>query len=125
MIRRALWPDARLRRRRASPSAARRPRAGSDALRGPLRIVTTGLAGLLTADRPVLPVRADAFPGLVAQIFKTAAGYPYLSVNAYNPWALVSQASRRRLDGIAVDRQWVCDSTIVRPGRASSTWARS
>ena len=26
--------------------------------------------------------------GLIEQIFKTAGGYPYVSVNAYNPWAL-------------------------------------
>ena len=32
----------------------------------------------------------DNLPGLIAQVFSTAAGYPYLSVNAYNLWALVT-----------------------------------
>ena len=53
-----------------------------------------------------------SLPGLVAQLFKTAAGYPYLSVNAYNPWALVAQDGH----GVAADRSWVCDSTVVPTG---------
>ena len=50
-----------------------------------------------------------SFPGLIAQVFKTAAGYPYLSVNAFNPWALVIQATegggQRSIVGIVHDNQ--------------------
>jgi hypothetical protein len=56
-----------------------------------------------------------SLPGLVAQIFKTAGGYPYLSVNAYNPWALVTHTTADgREEGIAVNGAWVCDSTILK-----------
>jgi hypothetical protein len=41
-------------------------------IRGPIRVVTTGLAGLLTAILVSLPFGLS-FPGLIAQIFKTAA----------------------------------------------------
>src|SRR6185503_21336123 len=69
--------------------------------------------GLATAFLASLPFGLT-LPGLVAQIFKTAAGYPYLTVNAFNPWALVSQTSADgRQEGIAVSRSWVCDSTIL------------
>src|SRR4029077_11585485 len=47
----------------------------------------------------------------------TAAGYPYLSVNAFNPWALVTQAASDGHDqSIALTRTWVCDSTIASSG---------
>ena len=46
--------------------------------------MTTGLAGFLTAIVLSLPFGLSC-PGLVEQIFKTAGGYPYLSVNAWNP----------------------------------------
>ena len=50
-----------------------------------------------------------SLPGLVEQIFKTAGGYPYLSVNAWNPWALVTfQGS-----GLAQNRGWVCDMVVT------------
>ncbi|HET9680899.1 MAG TPA: phospholipid carrier-dependent glycosyltransferase, partial [Candidatus Limnocylindrales bacterium] len=50
--------------------------------------------------------------GLFSRVASTAGGYPYLSVNAYNPWALLSQDGH----GIAADRSWVCDSTVVPSG---------
>jgi hypothetical protein len=76
--------------------------------RGAIRIVTTGLAGLATAVLLALPFGLS-LPGLVGQIFSTAAGYPYVSVNAYNPWALVSLDG----NGIAANRLWVCDTTVT------------
>ena len=54
-----------------------------------VRILTTGLAGLLTAVILSAPFGMSVI-GLTEQIGKTAAGYPYLTVNAYNPWALVT-----------------------------------
>ena len=50
-----------------------------------------------------------SLPGLVEQIFKTAGGYPYLSVNAWNPWALVTFGG----SGIAQNRAWVCDMVVT------------
>lgn len=109
-IRRALWPDGRY--GNDDPEAITSGGATSWERRvtGPIRILTTGAAGLLTAILVSLPFGLS-LPGLIAQIFKTAAGYPYVSVNAYNPWALVSQNGH----GIATDHAWVCDSTIA-PG---------
>ena len=55
-----------------------------------------------------------SLPGLIAQVFKTAGGYPYVSVNAFNPWALVTQRTADgREEGIAASRSWVCDLQIV------------
>jgi len=77
------------------------------ATRGPIRILTTGLAGLATAIVLALPFGLS-FQGLIQQIFKTAGGYPYVSVNAYNPWALVTQAG----NGVAANGLWICDATV-------------
>ena len=81
--------------------------------RGPLRIVTTGLAGLVTAIALSLPFGLS-LPALVVQVFKTAGGYPYLSVNAWNPWALVTFDG----SGIASNSAWVCDMITPSCGRA-------
>ena len=70
-----------------------------------------GLLELLRFGIVSLPFGLS-LPGLIAQVFKTAGGYPYLSVNAYNAWALVSQNGH----GVAADTQWVCDSTVVPSG---------
>ncbi len=81
------------------------------AVSGPLRILTTGAAGLLTAVIMALPFGLS-LPGLIRQVFSTAGGYPFLSVNAYNPWALLSLDG----NGIAENRQWVCDALVVPQG---------
>ncbi len=86
----------------------------------PIRILTTALAGFLTAvvlcfpfGLSVLgpPTHAGSLfqSGLVEQIFKTAGGYPYASVNAYNPWALASTSGT----GVAANGGWACDSVIA------------
>ncbi|HJW22389.1 MAG TPA: phospholipid carrier-dependent glycosyltransferase, partial [Candidatus Limnocylindrales bacterium] len=110
-IRRALWPQGGYGDDDPDEVLAAGGTAWERRVRGPLRILTTGVAGLATAIVVSLPFGLS-LPGLVAQIFKTAAGYPYLSVNAYNAWALVSQNGH----GVATDRQWVCDSTVVPSG---------
>jgi hypothetical protein len=111
VIRRAFWPrgghgvsDAG-----ADPSAMT---GWERRTRGPLRVVTTGLAGLLTLVLLSMPFGLT-LPGLVAQVVKAAAGYPYLTVNAFNPWALVIQETDGRQDSLAIDRAWLCDGTIV------------
>ena len=94
-IRRALWPKGGY-----GDEGAPRRRGFSFELRdmGWLRILTTGGAGFLTAvvlsapfGLTVIGVSSTApFLGLslLRLVFSTAATYPYLSVNAYNWWAL-------------------------------------
>ncbi len=74
--------------------------------RGPIRVLTTALTGLLTATLLCLPFGMTVID-LVRQIGSTAAGYPYLTVNAYNPWALITQNS----GGLAATGQWIRDVT--------------
>ncbi len=76
-------------------------------VRGPVRVVATAGVGLLTAIALSLPFGLS-LPGLIAQIFSTAGGYPFLSVNAYNPWALLSLNG----NGIAQNSQWVRDAPV-------------
>jgi C-terminal four TMM region of protein-O-mannosyltransferase/Dolichyl-phosphate-mannose-protein mannosyltransferase len=88
----------------------------------PVRIVTTAVVAFLTAVALCLPfglsvidpptVPGSLFSsGLVEQIFKTAGGYPYVSVNAYNPWALASVNGT----GITANGVWACDTLILHP----------
>ena len=71
------------------------------------------MRGFLTAILLSLPFGLS-LSGLIAQVFKTAGGYPYISVNAFNPWALVTQRTAAgNEEGIAASRRWVCDSQIV------------
>ncbi|HYK95242.1 MAG TPA: phospholipid carrier-dependent glycosyltransferase [Candidatus Dormibacteraeota bacterium] len=112
VIRRAFWPEGGY-GADGEPEPRRTTTAWERRVRGPIRVVTTALAGLLTAILVSLPFGLS-FPGLVAQIFKAAAGYPYLSVNAFNPWALLTQAASDGHDqSIALTRTWVCDATIT------------
>ena len=101
-IRRSLWPTG----------------GGGDPARTgrPIRILTTGLAGFLTAVVLCLPFGLSVVElstqapfirsGLLQQVAVAAGGYPYLTVNAYNPWALVQSDSGLSL---ANSNQWVCD----------------
>jgi hypothetical protein len=135
-IRRALWPiDATTSATAGAPSPAdgqpgmgRADRPGLlDQLRDwerrtghPLRILTTGLAGFLTAVVLCFPFGlalvqvgndVPAKPNLVFEMFKTAGEYPYASVNAYNPWALASIDG----SGLAANGTWACDTPIPNP----------
>jgi hypothetical protein len=113
-IRRALWPAG---------GAGDPERTGR-----PIRILTTGLAGFLTAVILCLPfglsvVELSSSPpfvrsGLLNQVAVAAGGYPYLTVNAYNPWALVPSDTGMSL---ANSQQWVCDFA----GSASASTAAS
>jgi hypothetical protein len=85
----------------------------------PIRIFTTALAGFLTAvilcapfGLSVIEIGGTGAPirsGLIEQVFKTAGGYPYVSVNAYNPWALAELDGH----GVAKDASWVCDAVFA------------
>ncbi len=101
-IRRALWPAG------GFGDAERTGR--------PVRILTTGLAGFLTAAILCLPFGLSVIEfssqapfvssGLLRQVAVAAGGYPYLTVNAYNPWALVPGNLG---DSLANAGLWVCD----------------
>ena len=73
--------------------------------RGPGRLLTSFAAGIGTAAVLGAPFSLSILD-LISQVFKTAGGYPYLTVNAYNPWALVTRAGA----GLAQSGQWLCDS---------------
>ncbi len=73
---------------------------------GPRRVLTTTLVGLVTAQLLCAPFGLTIV-GLLHQIVDTAAGYPWLTVNAFNPWALVSQAGA----GLALNGTWIRDAT--------------
>ncbi len=82
-------------------------------VQGPIRILTTGLVGFATAVALAAPF-GMSIPQLLGQVAKAAGGYPILSVNAYNPWALVESDG----SGIAANRAWVCD-VVVPSGQAN------
>ncbi len=82
-----------------------RPDDGSRLGGGPVRIATTTIAGLVTATLVCLPF-GMTIGGLLQQIVETAGGYPYLTVNAYNPWALVSMDG----SGLASVGTWIRDA---------------
>ncbi len=90
---------------------ADRMRAWGARERGPTRIVTTATAGLATAVLLSLPFGLTIID-LLGQIANAAGGYPYLSVNAYNPWALISQGG----NGVAANGLWIRDSNGPDPG---------
>ncbi|HEY7736371.1 MAG TPA: phospholipid carrier-dependent glycosyltransferase [Candidatus Limnocylindrales bacterium] len=77
-------------------------------VRGPVRILTTALAGLVTALLLSAPYGLS-LPGLVNQVFSTAGAYPFLTVNADNPWALVTVNG----NGVAENGVWVCDFPLT------------
>ena len=136
-IRRALWPTGSPSTDDARPTTCRdRSRAGGSSTGSgrwerrtdhPIRILTTGLAGLLTAVVLCFPFGLSVIEpgpngrsfhsGLIEQIFKTAGGYPYASVNAYNPWALAALGG----NGVAENSGWACDTVILNaaPGGAA------
>ena len=101
-IRRALRPDGGF----GDPARTGRP----------IRILTTALAGYLTAVVLCLPFGLSVIEfssrapfvssGLLRQVAVAAGGYPYLTVNAYNPWALVPGSLG---DSLANAGLWVCD----------------
>jgi Gpi18-like mannosyltransferase len=63
---------------------------------GPLRIVTSAAISLALLLALLAPFNLDLVSFL--QLFVgTASGYPYLSVNAYNPWALLGAGGTQPL----------------------------
>ena len=64
--------------------------------RGPWRLVSSATASLLVLLALLFPFGLD-LPGFFELMAGTAGGYPYLSVNAYNPWALIGSEGRSAL----------------------------
>ncbi len=101
-IRRALWPDG------GFGDAARTGR--------PIRILTTAVAGFATAWILCLPFGLSVLEfsaqapfvasALLRQVVLTAGGYPYLTVNAYNAWAIVPGDAGNSLASAGT---WICD----------------
>ncbi len=87
--------------------------------RGPVRILTTGVAGFLAAvviSAPfglwvVSPTAAFPFleSPLAQQIAMTAGGYEYVTVNAYNIWALLQVGG----NGLAANGTWINDVPVA------------
>ena len=80
-IRRALWPAGG----DGDPERTGHPR----------KILTTGLAGLGTAVVMSIPFGLTPI-GFFRQLFSTGGTYPFTTVNAYNPWALVPLRHRQQ-----------------------------
>ncbi|HEX7222442.1 MAG TPA: glycosyltransferase 87 family protein, partial [Candidatus Limnocylindrales bacterium] len=129
-IRRALWPsggqgrpdpgsEAELEAPAAGGGLLGRARAWEVRTDRPIRIVTTGLIAIATTYLLCLPFGLSVIEltdgglrsGLIEQVFKTAGGYPYVSVNAYNPWALAELNG----NGLAASGGWICDVVITNP----------
>ena len=64
--------------------------------RGAWRLVSSAVASLVVLLVVITPFSLDPI-GFAQQMAQTAGGYPYLSVNAYNPWALVGSGGDQPL----------------------------
>ena len=70
------------------PGAPARLRGWLAREQGPWRLVTSGLVALVTFHVLALPF-GMGIPEYLELMGRTASGYEYLTVNAFNPWALV------------------------------------
>ncbi len=78
---------------------------------GPVRLVTSAAVGFLTAIVLCIPFGLS-FIDLIRQVGKAAGGYPYITVNAYNPWALLTTAG----NGLAENGTWLRDVAGAKAG---------
>ena len=63
---------------------------------GPLRLVSSAVLAVVVLLVLLIPFSLDPL-SFFNEMRKTAGGYPYLSVNAYNPWALIGSEGRMPL----------------------------
>ncbi len=107
IIRRALAPpdDAEI-GVDGRPAARREPLRFLADLARPLQIVTAGVTGVLTAALLSAPFSLSIID-LFGKIGGAASGYPYLTVNAFNQWALIVQND----NGLARSGVWICDGS--------------
>ena len=121
-IRRAFWPvrepTVAIRTNAPAPAGIRaRLFAWERGTDHPSRIVTTAVVALITTVLLCLPFGLSVLEfslqapylksGLIAQIFATASGYPYLTVNTFNPWAIVAGDTGNSLANSGLDRKSV------------------
>ena len=78
---------------------------------GPVRLVSSAAIGVLTAIVLSWPF-GMSLVGLFRQVGKAAGGYPFVSVNAYNPWALVSRDG----NGVAANGVWSAARDVAGTG---------
>ncbi|MFZ5853707.1 MAG: phospholipid carrier-dependent glycosyltransferase [Chloroflexota bacterium] len=76
--------------------------------RAPSRLVTSTVTALAVAGALSAPFGLSLV-GLIGQVVRAAAGYPYLTVNAYNPWALLELNG----NGLAANGTWINDATVT------------
>jgi len=91
---------------RNAPFAPARLRAWLETEQGPLRLVSSAVLSLAVLLIMLVPFSLNIF-GFIGQMQETAGGYPYLSVNAYNPWALFAAGGR---DPLAFGGGWSEDT---------------
>ncbi len=104
LLKRHLFDPLRARNaadRPVDPEAGRGPLGG-----GPIRLVTCAALALATAAVLSAPFGLSVID-LLVQVGKTAGGYPYITVNADNPWALIELAG----NGLAATGSWLPDIT--------------
>ncbi|HUR15986.1 MAG TPA: hypothetical protein VMZ33_01760, partial [Candidatus Limnocylindrales bacterium] len=94
-----LKPGTNPRNRILAPPAAARWLAKEE---GPLRLVSSAVLGLIVMLVVITPFSLS-IPGFVEQMAKTAGGYQFLSVNGYNPWAMIGSDGNQ---GIAWGGAW-------------------
>ena len=94
---------------------------------GWIRIVTTGVAGLVTALLMSIPFGLVPFSlsgegtSLVKLMLSTASTYPYVSVNAYNLWAMFPVADDSGVvNSLASNSAWIFDA----PAKDATFWAQ-
>jgi C-terminal four TMM region of protein-O-mannosyltransferase/Dolichyl-phosphate-mannose-protein mannosyltransferase len=78
------------------PSVPRPLRAWLQEEQGPWRLISSAAAGLVTLVVLIVPFGLDLVT-LVQRMAETAGGYPYLTVNAYDPWALFGSEGHESL----------------------------
>ena len=97
------------------PPGTRRDRLFDRLGSGPVRLASSAAVALGAAIVLCLPFGLSLV-GLFEQVVKAAAGYPYLTVNAYNPWALVEHDG----NGLAANGTWPRDSVGTKPDEVAT-----
>jgi Gpi18-like mannosyltransferase len=77
--------------------------------RGPWRLVSSAVVALLVLIVIIVPFNLDPI-SLLRLMAGTAGGYPWLSVNAYNPWALLGSDGIQPLAFGMGSTQWSPDA---------------
>jgi 4-amino-4-deoxy-L-arabinose transferase-like glycosyltransferase len=123
-IRRALWPAGGWGRDELPQASGT---AWEQRTTGWIRIVTTAVSGLVTTLAMCIPfglwpiqLTADG-TSLIKLMLSTASTYSYVSVNAYNAWAMFPVADANGVvNSMASNSAWIYDS----PAKDATFWAQ-